>query len=601
MGTKILTRLFLLALFLGLSLSFAAQEDEESPAPRTAALHFRGNAAFDEGQLLEASGLVLRKSRVFKRKVIVSAEESQEIVNELTIFYKREGYFDVSIVREETEKTFEIVISEGPLYKIAEMTVMLDREDDKSTALLASAKGKILLKAGGPFRVADYEAAKPAIEKEFGEAGYPFVKAVPSAEVDVAAKAVKVGISVSPGDSAVFGPVSFQGVINSEEPVLRKIIRFREGDPYDVSKLDATKDAFYKTGLFDVVTVRVRKPDPPGEVPVELILKEGRHRRVKLSAGYGSDEKFRFQAGWETLRLRGRYVNAGFNLKKSHLETTGEAHLRRPYFIEKYTFFTVAKLTRLNWIQTDFSTLTLSSGFERKFGSGTVVTAEAAVEKIEQIDFTFPAPRVAPGALKPWIFSLKLSAVRNTTDDPLDPSGGYILQGCVEPAAVKGTGVKFLRLSAECRRFWEVKEDRVLAFRIKAASLVTSSPIGKIPYPERFFTGGQMKLRGYSFSSVSPQDLNGSLKGGLGLIESSLEYRFPVKGEFKGLFFLDAGKASGDSFPLNNFRNFSCGAGFGVRYKTAVGPVGMDVAFRLNDAPYSSSRYQIALFIGYAF
>ena len=601
MGTKVLTRLLLLALILGVSLAGAAQEDEEIPATRTAVLHFRGNAAFDEEQLLQASGLPLTKSHLFKRKTQVSAEESEGIVNELTIFYRREGYFDISISREETEKTFEIAISEGPLYKISELEVSLDKEDDKSPALLASAKEKVLMKNGGPFRVAEYEAAKQSIEKEFGETGYPFIKASPSAEVDVAAKTVKVRIDVSPGERAVFGPVTFEGVINSEEPVLRKIIMFREGDPYDVSRLDATKDAFYKTGLFDVVTVRVRKPTPTGEAPVDLILKEGRHRKVKLAVGYGSDEKFRFQAGWETLRLHGRYVNAGFNLKKSHLETTGEAHLRRPYFIEKYTFFAVAKLTRLNWIQTDFTALTLSSGLERKFGGGTIVTAEAAIEKIERIDFTFPSPRVAPGALKPWVFSVRLNAVRNTTDDPLDPSSGYIVQGSLEPGAVKDAGVKYLRLSAECRRFWEVKEDRVLAFRVKAASLVTSSPVGRIPYPGRFFTGGQMKLRGYSFSSVSPRDRNGSLSGGLGLIESSLEYRFPVKGDFKGIVFFDAGKATRDKFPLNNLSNFNCGTGFGVRYMTAVGPVGMDVAFRLNEAPYSSAHYQVALFIGYAF
>jgi len=600
-GTKVLTPLFLLLLFCFPGPPAVAQEEEPPPVTKNAYLRFIGNSVFDDRQLLKASGLGLPQSHIVKQKKAISVEDAAEIVNELTIFYKREGYFDISIRKEETEKEFLIVISEGPLYRISELSVTLGQEDAEAAVLLSAAAGKLLMKNGEAFKVADYEAAQPFLEKVFGEAGYPFVNASPTAEVDVAAKAVKVNITVSPGARATFGPVSFDGVINSEEAMLRKLICFKEGELYNVSKLDAAKDAFYKTGLFDIVTVKVKKPGPAGEVPIHVSLKEGRHRKVRLAAGYGSDEKFRFQAGWETLRLRGRYVNAGFNFKKSHLETAGEAHIRRPYFVGKYTLFAVARQTRLNWIQADFDALTLATGFERKFGDKVIVTAEAVADKIEKIEFTFPPPVVARRTLKPWTLSMRLNAVKNTTDDPLDPSRGYIAQGSLEPARVKDNNVSYAKVSAEYRRFWEVREGHVLAFRFKAASIITGAPVEKIPYPYRFFTGGQMKLRGYSFSSVSPQDRKGALSGGLGLVESSLEVRFPLKGDFKGLVFLDAGKATRDNFPLKDLRNFSCGTGFGVRYMTGVGPIGLDVAFRLNRAPYSSSPYLIALFIGYAF
>jgi translocation and assembly module TamA len=602
MGTKVLIPVLLLFFLFGSCAPLAAQEESPAPPQRKAFLDFQGNKVFDDRQLLKATGINFqRKWFILKQKKEISGAEAEEIVNELTIFYKREGYFDISIKTVETEKTFQINIYEGPVYKISELSLTLENGDEKASAIVAGVREKINMRAGDAFKVADYEAAQPAIEKVFGEAGYPFVKAAPSAEVDVTAKTVKVRMAISQGAYALFGSVAFEGIINSEEGMLKKLVLFKEGEPYRLSQVDGTKDALYKTGLFDVVTIKVRKIDPEGKVPIKIILKEGRHRKIKLSFGYGSDEKLRFQAGWETLRLHGHYINAGYNFKKSHLETTGEAHLRRPYFIEKYTFFATAKQTRLNWVQTNFDSLTLSTGLERKFGDTVIATLETSIEKIEKIYFTYPAPQVAPDALKPWTFSLKLNIVKNTTDNPLDPRKGYILQSYIEPSYVKGVQVSFTKFSFEYRRFWEVKDDNVFAFRLKAASIITSSPVGKIPYPYRFFTGGQMKLRGYSFSSLSPEDKNGALSGGLGLVESSVEYRFPVKGDFKGLVFLDAGKASHDSFPLSNFTNMNCGAGFGVRYMTAVGPVGLDVAFRLNKAPYSSSPYQIALFIGYAF
>ena len=603
MGTKVLIRVLLAAILICAAAGLPAQEEEAEalPPPKNAGVRFTGNQAFGERELLEASGLRMQESHIFRKKLVASAGEVEEAVGELVVFYRRQGYFDISIKKEESDGQFLIVIFEGPVYKISSLELTTD-DGNVEAAELASVIGKELtMKTGEPFRVADYEAAPAVIEKEFGRAGFPFVKTSPSAIVDVAAKTVAVTVIVNAGGQAVFGPVTFEGIIHAEEATLRKLIKFREGEPYDASAVDDAKDALYRTGLFDIVTIRVRKAGPSGEAPVHIILKEGRHRKVKLAVGYGSDEKFRFQAGWETLRLNGRYVNAGFNLKKSSLETIGEAHFRRPYFIERYTFFAVGRLSRLNWIQADFDTLSLSAGLERKFGERTIVTAEAAAEKIEKIEFTLPEPRVAPASLTPWTYSLRLSVVRNTTDDPLDPSSGHILQGSVEPGVTAGTGVSFAKISCELRCFTELKDDHVLAFRLKTASLVTGSPVGRIPYPRRFFTGGQMKLRGYSFSSVSPQDGNGSLTGGLGLVESSLEYRFPLTGEFKGLVFFDAGKATRDRFPLMNMKYFTCGTGFGVRYMTPVGPVGLDIAFRLDEAPYSSAHYQVALFIGYAF
>jgi outer membrane protein assembly factor BamA len=199
MGTKVLIPLLLLAFVLGLSPAALAQDEDAPAVSRKAFLYFRGNTAFDDKQLLKASGVVLPKSHILKQKRAISADEAEEIVNELTIFYKREGYFDISVKMEETGGNFEVVIFEGPIYRISGISLSLETEGEAASAVLAGVKEKLLMKDGEPFKVADYDAAQPAIEKAFGEAGFPFVKAVPAAEVDVAAKTVRVKIVVSPG------------------------------------------------------------------------------------------------------------------------------------------------------------------------------------------------------------------------------------------------------------------------------------------------------------------------------------------------------------------------------------------------------------------
>lgn len=594
MGKKILTVFFIL---LAVSSALWAKEEQKKPSKKLVVVS--GNKTFSLTNLLKSCGVEFRKTQLKREKLKMTEEECVEFSENLAGFYKREGFFDVLVEKNQKEDFFEITVEEGKEYNVTSLKFLISEEDDESKKIILDAQSSISIKEGKRFRIEDYENAKSILEKAFGDQGYPFVKVSEKAEVNVKEKIVNVSYSIDKGDKATFGKTTFEGINHTEENILRKLLKYKEGEIYKVSQIEETKEALYSTSLFDVVTIKVKKPEENKSVPIKIILKEGRHRKVKFSFGYGADEKFRVQAGFETLRLFDKCITAGFNLKKSSLEDSYEFHLIRPYAVSDYSGYFRARKQTLYWVQTEFETTLLTAGIERKF-SKLSASLDINYEIINRIKFTYPSPPIKDSALTPHTLFLRLNLQLNKTDNIIDPSKGYFAQAGIEGEKTSND-VTFGKVFVDLRKYLSLKNNSVLAFKLKAASLITTADITEIPYPYRFFTGGQMRLRGYRFSSISPLSDNLSLEGGKGLIESSLEYRFPFRDDFKGVVFLESGKATRKSNPLETGEPLKSDIGFGVRYLTPVGPVGMDVAFRLNKAQYSSSVFQIALFIGYSF
>ncbi len=76
--------------------------------------------------------------------------------------------------------------------------------------------------------------------------------------------------------------------------------------------------------------------------------------------------------------------------------------------------------------------------------------------------------------------------------------------------------------------------------------------------------------------------------GGLSLWEASLEVRFPISGPLTGAGFCDASDVSPKTVSIRFDRpHLSCG--LGIRYDTPVGPVRLDIGYRIPGAQFPSS------------
>jgi len=95
----------------------------------------------------------------------------------------------------------------------------------------------------------------------------------------------------------------------------------------------------------------------------------------------------------------------------------------------------------------------------------------------------------------------------------------------------------------------------------------------QLPSSIRFFAGGTQSVRGYGYEELGPTNDDGDVVGGQHLLTGSIEFEHYFDDSWGAAVFLDAGNAIDD---LDD--DLEQGAGFGLRWKSPVGPVRIDLA-----------------------
>ena len=160
------------------------------------------------------------------------------------------------------------------------------------------------------------ELARTALQEE----GYPYARvAVLEAEAPNGQDIV-LTVAAEPGPTAVFGPLTISGESSVGEEVIRRQLAFGPGDPFKRSRIVESQRRLYGLELFDFVNIDVPNlQSQPTEVPVRLSVTEGRHHRLKVAVGYGSEENARiagsltnvnFLGGGRTGSIEGQVVVA---------------------------------------------------------------------------------------------------------------------------------------------------------------------------------------------------------------------------------------------------------------------------------------------------
>lgn len=212
------------------------------------------------------------------------------------------------------------------------------------------------------------------------------------------------------------------------------------------------------------------------------------------------------------------------------------------------------------------------------------------------------------------------SLIRDTRNDVLNPDAGtfVIVDSELAPRAI-GSEVGFVRTFWQGFAYYPVRAARrgVLAFgaRLGAAqgfrrTVARTDPNGgpvlgpdgqpvvdivqDLPASERFFAGGDTTVRGFSLdrlgtdATISP---TGFPTGGNGLVVLNGELRADLFGSFGAVAFVDAGNVflRASDIDLGDLR---AAVGFGIRYQSPVGPIRIDLGFKLDRRELSPGRLE---------
>ncbi|HEY8402647.1 MAG TPA: BamA/TamA family outer membrane protein, partial [Cytophagaceae bacterium] len=182
----------------------------------------------------------------------------------------------------------------------------------------------------------------------------------------------------------------------------------------------------------------------------------------------------------------------------------------------------------------------------------------------------------------------------------------------------------YLKANTDYRYYFPVNRRSTLAFRINLGAAYPLSISTTLPYEKYFFAGGTNSVRAWQPrrlgpGSYAPLDEEGEInyrfeRPGELLLESSLEYRFPIIGFFEGATFIDLGNVwmltkdnsrPGAEFKPSGFLSeIAVGTGVGLRLNLSFLVLRLDLGIKAYDpalksfAPFNKILKDIVLNIG---
>ncbi len=415
----------------------------------------------------------------------------------------------------------------------------------------------------------------------------------------------QIVIAADTGPPSVFGPITIEGDVSVEEDVVRRELAFKEGDLYQLSRITETQRQLYSLELFQFVNVAPRLPeDRSPRIPIAVTVTEGKHRRLQLAGGYGSEEKARGRINWRHVNFFGGARTGEVEAKASSLEQGVRGSFLEPYLLQRGLSL---RLSGSTWwadepVYEHRSTggrATLAKDLSRaRVGSEPGVRNTISASFIQEYEDYAVAPSVledptfrdelialglnpVTGRGKGTVTAVEVDFERNTAEQPLDPRQGYVVSGHVQKAGQWARGTfEFTELYGEVRGYVPIGSRFVWANRLGSATLAGPSA-ATIPFYKRYFVGGSSSVRGWGRYQVSPLTPAGEPIGGRTMLEVSTEARFGIRGKLGAVLFVDGGNAWEGPFEAR-FGELRWAVGPGIRYDTPIGPVRFDLGIQLN-------------------
>lgn len=460
----------------------------------------------------------------------------------------------------------------------------------------------IALPTGQPARAETVLEAEAAALAAWRAGGRPLARISRRVTVDHGAAAMDVVFLAEPGPVARFAPPEVSGTVAVNPEVARRLAAIRLASwHYSPGLVAQARADLLALGPFGTVRAEEgRVLDAEGRLPVTFHVTERPFRALSASAAFETNFGLALTGAWEHRNLFGGAerlrVEAGLSRLGEALDRTNArlgVSYRTPFPLGRPGALVAnAALLRERLASFDRDALTASLLYEQRFGRHWTLSAGPTGE--------FGRTGPSGGSMRAsTLLGFATLARFDNTNSALDPTRGYRLRLEVTPSYSLNRGQAYVPLRATVSTYLDLGGGgrTVLALRGSLGSLLNAEA-EDVPAAQRFFAGGGGSVRGYGFQTIGPRDAQGRPRGGASIIEGSVELRQRFGASLGGVAFLDAGGVGLEPFtPTDALR---VGAGVGIRYYTAFGPVRADIATPLIRQPGSKS-FGLYIGIGHAF
>ena len=596
---------------------------------RLVSVTIRGNEFFDTKTIRERMSVVPRSFEVRRGRYseALAARDKSVIEN----LYRSNGFRDVRVTID-TQDDYKNVkgdiavsftIDEGHLYTVASLTVIGVEEPElgKVTEHLSS-------KDGQPFSEYDVTSDKQTILDRLGAAGYSNAAFVWSWAPGAKPYTADIKFEIHEGEPQFIRQVVVTGLSTTRRSLVDKQLKEKTGEPLSATSMAETQRRLYDLAIFSQVNMAVQDPDGD-EVRRTVLYDLQEASRYSITMGIGTEfgrigggtpaEDLSNPAGATTLTPR-----ASLGLTRLNLFGLGQS------VGLQVLLSTVQKRASINYfVPRIFSNPDMNGNFTILYDDTSDVATFRAIrrEVSSQISqklsktlntfyrFAYRDVGVSNLKISPFLVPRLAQSVRvgiasfnivhDRRDDPVDPHKGiYSTLDLGLATKYFGSQTNFVRILGRNATYYSLGPKFVLAretqFGVEPAYSIppNADPTDPIPLPERFYGGGGSTMRGYPQNQAGPRDgTTGFPLGGSALFFNSTEIRFPLYGaNIRGVLFEDFGNVFStlgkmsfrtDQRGISDFNFMSHAVGFGIRYRTPLGPLRLDVAYSINPPQYN--------------
>jgi outer membrane protein assembly complex protein YaeT len=596
-------------LFLLLS-GIALAACRETGDVQVSSISFKGTQAIGPDEIKAVIATRENGFLPWSRKHFFNREQFDRDASRIEAFYADKGYpsakvvgVDVRLNANKDKVDITVEISEGE--PIIVENISFEGLEALPADHLERLPAQLLVKLDTPRDQKLILASHDMVVAELRDHGFPYGTVRVLERPGTTPTRVQLAIVADTGPKSVFGAVTIEGDVSVGENVIRRELAFKEGDLYELRQITESQRRLYGLELFQFVNIAPRLPeDRAPQVPVTVTVAEGKHRRLQLGAGYGSEEKVRGRINWRHVNFSGGARTGEIEAKASSLEQGIRASFTEPFFLQPGLS---VRLTGSTWsarepvyeyrssggrivFSKDFSRASVGAiqGVRNRIGFSVIREYEDyAISESALADPTFRDELIAlgldpeTGRGKGTLSAFAIDFERNTSAQPLNPRQGYAIAAHVESAGtLRASDFTYNEALGEVRTYLGSGPRFIWANRVRSGTLAGPAA-AEIPFYKRYFVGGSTSVRGWGRYQISPLSSAGDPVGGRTMMEVSTEVRFGIRGKLSGVAFIDGGNVWLEPWnvQLNDLR---WAVGPGLRYDTPIGPVRVDVGVQLN-------------------
>jgi translocation and assembly module TamA len=507
-----------------------------------------------------------------------------------TIRFSRSTAQGLGSVRQVT-----LTVQPGEPTRVADVQLLFDGDiltDPQASTQRQRVVANWSLPVGEPFIQERWADAKLQALRQLGAQRYPSAQlSTTLADIDPLTGKARLQVTLNSGPAYRLGDLAITGLERYDATLVTRLARLEPGSSYDRAELVAAQQRLTDSGFFDSAFLSLDTSGDPNNAPVRVQLHEVQLQKLVLGVGATTDSGARLsiEHTHHKLPLIGWSAVSKIQLDRDS-STAGTELTSRPN-ADNWSWIAGVQLQNQQIGSFDFDSQTLRGG-RRQVGDPLEQSYFLQYDRADTAASNAAAAAVAEVLSANYAFTL-----RHLDGLPFPTRGWGIGMAFGIGSTLATQQYPYGRVQARALAIQPISETAGrLALRAQAGAVLARDGTS-LPSTQLFLTGGDTTVRGYAFNELGITLPDGTTTAGRYLTQASVEWQRPIRNngqltQWESTVFVDAGSVADRPAELQA----KVGVGAGVRWKSPVGPLQMDLAYGV-----AVQRLRLHLTVGFSF